>query len=195
MNRCQTISLILALGLVGCAQSKDKSDPVQEESAFTPLEAAGQTQAIEVDATSRTDWVGFDFDSATFIAAADLSANSSWDLAFKRTSIKMNGANVKMQVITKDFAAIDVAPKEGYEIDQPSTDPAAVETTGLAFHKDPAWYAYDINTHVVSSRGLVYGIETNEGRHFKLKILDYYNAARLPAYLNFEFQELKEVEP
>jgi hypothetical protein len=88
-----------------------------------------------------------------------------------------------------------LAPQEGYVIDQPATDPAAVETTGLAFHADPAWYAYDINTHVVSSRGLVYVIKSNEGRHFKLRILDYYNAARLPAYINFEFQELKEVEP
>ena len=38
-------------------------------------------------------------------------------------------------------------------------------------------------------------IRSQEGRFFKLKIHDYFNAARLPAYINLEFQEVKGVTP
>ncbi|WP_218110045.1 HmuY family protein [Oligoflexus tunisiensis] len=186
---------MLALCAFSCAEKKDKEDSVSESGNLAPLTENGESTAMEIDATSRTDWVGLDLDSAGFISVADLPNQPTWDLAFKRTSIKMNGADVQMQVVAKDFAAIELAPKDGYVSDQPSTAPEAVETAGLAFHVEPAWYAYDINTHVVSSRGLVYVIKSNEGRYFKLKFLDYYNAARLPAYINLEFQELQGVEP
>jgi len=195
MNCRGPMTLMLTLGVFSCAESKNKSDVAQDEAALLPIETSEPGKKFEVDASSRTDWVGFDFDTGAFIGVSELPANSNWDLAFKRTSIKMNGASVKMRIIDKDFAGLEQAPKEGYVGDQPSADPAAIETAGLAFHADPVWYAYDINTHVVSSQNLVYVIQTNDGRYFKLKILDYYNAARLPAYINFEYQQLKEVEP
>ncbi len=188
------ISFILALSAVSCAGSKDNNESTKNDEALSPI-VETTAKKLEVDATSRNEWVGLDLDQGVVISVQDLPSNGTWDLAFKRTSIKMNGEAVAMQVVSQDFSALSLAPKEGYSSDKPSTDPGAPETSGLAFHAEPAWYSYDINTHAVSSRGLTYAIQTNEGRFFKLKILDYYNAARLPAYLNLEYQELQGVAP
>jgi hypothetical protein len=184
------MTLICALGIVSCAEKKEKTDAMQNEETFSPLVQSEASTRLEIDATSRSEWVGLDLDQTNFINAADFPANKGWDLAFKRTTIKMEGA-VVMQTVDQDYAAITVAPQDGYASDQPSTEPGAPETTGLAFHKEPSWFAYDVTTHAVSSRGLVYVIRSNEGRTFKLRIIDYYNAARLPAYFTLEFQELK----
>jgi hypothetical protein len=189
MQRLGPMTLLISLCLVGCADSKDNTESDSQDLA--PI--ATESLKTEVDATSRTDWVGFDLDSGKAIGAADLADDASWDLGFKRTSIKMNGANVKLKIVDKAYEALDLAPKDGYVSDQPATEAGAIETAGLAFH-DPAWYAYDINTHLVSSANLVYVIETNDGRHFKLKFTDYYNVERLPAFINFEYQELTGVE-
>ncbi len=188
------MSFILALSVVSCAGSKDNKESAQNDEALSPI-VESETKKLELDATSRSEWIGLDLDQGVVISVQDLPNNGTWDLAFKRTSIKMNGEAVAMQVVSQDFSALSLAPKEGYASDKPSSDPAAPETSGLAFHAEPAWYSYDITTHAVSSRGLTYAIKSNEGRFFKLKILDYYNVARLPAYINLEYQELQGVEP
>jgi hypothetical protein len=186
--------LMLALSAISCADNKnsENKEPERESLAVSSTDASS---SMEIDTTSRTDWVGLDLDSKSYIAVSDFPNQSKWDLAFKRTSIRMNGADVQMMIVDKDFSAIELAPKEGYSSDQAPASADAPETSVLAFHAEPAWYSYNIDTHVVSSRGLTYVIKSNEGRYFKLRILDYYNAARLPAYINLEFQELKGVEP
>jgi hypothetical protein len=188
------MTLMLALNVGACAKEKNDSDATASDEGLAPLLENQESSRIELDATSRTEWVGFDLDEGTFISAADFPAAKGWDLAFKRTSIKME-AGVAMQIVDAGYAALTVAPADGYRSDQPASAPSAPETDGLAFHADPAWFAYDITTHTVSSQGLTYVVRSQEGRYFKLKIHDYYNAARLPAYINLEFQEVKGVTP
>lgn len=187
--------LISSLSVVSCADRKDDSEGTQKDEALSPLGESAASSTQEIDASNRTEWVGLDLDRSAFIPVKDFPNDSSWDLAFKRTSIRMHGESVQMKIVDQDYHALTWAPKEGYAMDQPTSDPSAPETTGLAFHVEPSWYSYDVATHAVSSRGLTYVIKSNEGRFFKLKIHDYYNAARLPAYLNLEYQELKGVEP
>jgi hypothetical protein len=195
MKRLGPMTLMLALGAFGCAEKKDKEESAPEAESLAPLIENADSTVMEIDATNHNEWAGLDLDTASFISAADLPNQPTWDLAFKRTNIKMNGAEVQMQVASQDFGTLELAPKDGYVSDQPVTTADAAPTAGLAFHAEPAWYSYDINTHVVSSRGLTYVIKTNEGRYFKLKFRDYYNNARLPAYINLEFVELQGVEP
>lgn len=187
------MTLILALNVGACAKEKRDNDATASDEGLVPLLEAPESSRIELDATNRTEWVAFDLDQGKFISAADFPTAKGWDLAFKRTTIKME-AGVSMQIVDEDYANITVAPVDAYRSDQPAA-PNAPETEGLAFHTDPAWFAYDITTHTVSSQGLSYVIRSNEGRFFKLKIHDYYNAARLPAYISLEFQEVKGVTP
>jgi hypothetical protein len=194
MKRGGPLLLTIALSAFSCSESKDGGNKEAEQENLA-VSSANDSAIMEIDTTSRTDWVGLDLDSKSYIAVSDFPHQSQWDLAFKRTSIRMNATDVQMQTMDKDFAAIRLAPKDGYISDQAPASADAPETSGLAFHAEPVWYSYNIDTHVVSSRGLTYVIKSNEGRYFKLKILDYYNAARLPAYINLEFQELEGVEP
>lgn len=192
MTRIGPMTLMLALALVGCSEKKDKNEAVQEEGALNP--AVTDSHKTEVDATSYQQFSGFDLDSGTFISTADFANNTTWDLAFKRTTVKMN-SEVKMQIVADaDYDELKTAPKDGYIADEPATA-GATETTGLAFHTGDPWYVYDINTHVVTSRSFVYVVASNDGRHFKLKFTDYYNAERLSGFVNFEYQELSGEAP
>lgn len=194
MNVWGPLTLILSMTTFACARDNDQAETREKDEELAPLVAAQDAKRIELDATNRTEWIGLDLDQGKVISTQDFPGSSGWDLAFKRTTIKM-GAAVGMQVLNQDYASITEAPRDGYGQDQPSSEAGAPETSGLAFHVEPSWYAYDVTTHAVSSRGLSYVLRTDAGRYFKLKIHDYYNTARLPAYINLEFQELKGVNP
>lgn len=173
---------------LACGSSSKSADPQerQEES----LGATGALQA-EVDASNRSEWVGFDLDAARFVPAGELAKDQSWDLSFKRTSIRLGSAGVAVAILkNQDFAALQSAPSEGYLVDEIPADPAAKETVGLAFHRNEDWYAYDMSTHVLSPKNFVYVIKSSEGKVYKFKISDYYNADRLPSYIQIAWQVL-----
>jgi hypothetical protein len=188
------MTLILAMTAFACAGEKNEAKSTETDEELAPLVESQGGLRMELDATNRTEWIGLDLDQGRVISTQDFPADSGWDLAFKRTTIKM-GSAVGMQTVNQEYASITVTPQDGYTSDQPPSEAGAPETSGLAFHMEPSWYAYDVTTHAVSSRGFSYVLRSNEGRYFKLKIHVYYNAARLPAYINLEFQELKGVNP
>lgn len=164
----------------------DDTTPPDEATVVPPAEDVEPAEVIatEVDATVQTSWAYLDLDTLKVVAETD----ASWDLAFKRTAIKMN-ADVKALVL-KDttFDAIAKAPQDIYAGDVPAG--TAVETDGLFFHTPEAWYSYDINVHVISSRNFIYVVKSNGGQDIKLAITDYYNADRLPAYIQLKTQVL-----
>ncbi len=150
-----------------------------------PVEATSHpVVALEIDATNKTEWIHLDLDTGKIVPEAD----ASWDLAFKRTSIKMN-STVKAQIL-KDttFDAVLAAPAGVYFADAPVA--GGLETDGLLFHTPSAWYDYNMDVHLISSRNYIYAVKSNSGHNVKVQILDYYNADRLPAFIQIKSQIL-----
>ncbi len=180
---------LLSSAIISC--DKDKGEDSSGDSSAT--NAAIENSSIkksELDGSSKDQWGGFDFDGNRALGHGDLATDGSWDIAVKRTSIKVNAPAVKILLIKdQSFESITAAPVEGYVSDQSPSDPTK-ESSGFAFHQGESWYSYNPATHVVTSRDQVYILQSSDGRFFKLKILDYYNADRLPGYLQLQWQEL-----
>lgn len=182
---------LLSIISAACSQEKsEKDDAARDEESASPATPEGSVQKIELDGSSKEAWSGFDFDAGLPISKEALGSDRNWDIAVKRTSIKLNGPGVKILLVqNQDFASISSAPAEGFIGDQSPSDPSK-ETSGLAFHQGESWYSYDPATHVVKSRDQVYLLQSSAGQLFKLKILDYYGAERLPAYFQIQWQRL-----
>lgn len=203
MKSLITLTSVLMLGTVACGKQSNSSDnaavvaPLVDTANGSPTipetPAAGETPAaetpaqvvsFEVDATDKNAFAHLDLDSGKIVPESD----PSWDLAFKRTTIKMN-ADVKAQVVSDStFDAIAQAPAGDYLADAPVA--SGKETDGLVFHSGLGWYSYDMDIHVISSNDYVYFVRTNSGAEFKLSVTDYYNVDRLPAFIQLKWLEV-----
>jgi hypothetical protein len=129
-----------------------------------------------VDATSMTEWIGFDFQTRAEAAA--------YDLAFRRFEVKLDGGTsgtggVEIAAVPgADFAAVTRAPAAGF-----TTDTAEA----LAFAAGDGWYAYDPATHVLAARPIVYVVRSTEGAYFKLAFAGYYDAAGTSGHPSFRW--------
>jgi hypothetical protein len=113
----------------------------------------------------------------------DALASDEWDIAFKRSSIRVNGGdsgpgNVAVAVVEAeslddvtevpgsstfaddDFASDDCEPQL-----LPGGEPAT------AFGE---WYGYDEKTHALTPKAEVHVVRTRSGDHFKILIETYY---------------------
>jgi hypothetical protein len=129
-----------------------------------------------IDATSMTEWIGFDFASRAEAAVGDL--------AFKRFEVELDGGvsgtgGVEIAALPgADFATVTRAPAAGYTSDT---------AEALAFSAGDGWYAYDPATHVLSARAIVYVVRSSEGAYFKLAFASYYDAAGTPGHPSFRW--------
>lgn len=117
------------------------------------------------------------------------SASTEWDLAFKATTILINGGTSGpgrgAAIVLEDtsFAAVTEAPPaDSFAVDR-GTDRAETAIPGGA---GSGWYAYDFATGVVSPRPAVLVIRTADGRYAKVEIQSYYRGAPAPEELNPE---------
>lgn len=115
------------------------------------------------------------------------SASTAWDLAFKATTILVNGGasgpGMGGAVVLEDtsFAAVTEAPPaEAFDTDR-GTDNTETAIPGGAGN---GWYAYDFATGIVSPRPAVLAIRTADGRYAKVQIESYYRGAPGPDELS-----------
>ena len=55
---------------------------------------------------------------------------------------------------------------------------------------DMRWYDYDVTTHVLTPREVVYVVRGGNGRYYKLEMLDYYHSAGTAGYPAFRWAAL-----
>lgn len=160
----------------------------------------GTTQT-DVDATSETDYVYFDFESQREVAPGTPGSSAAWDIAFERFKIKVNGGtsgtgNVAVAALPNaTFATLTTAPPSGYASDDapPVPDGGVTDggftagSEGLIFHTGDGWYSYDPVNHVLAPRPIVYVVRSVEGRYYKVQITGYYDQAGTPGYLGFRW--------
>ncbi len=155
-----------------------------------PIAHAARIGTLTVDASDASAWVyvslregriktyGGPQESLQPIVEADPATSTSWDLAFRRTSIRTNGgtsgpgeAGARSSGIAA-IADVTAAPVDAdYVIDAlaaPEYPPDAPAVTGNAVLN--GWWDYDMTTHAVSPRDVTYLVRTADGDLAKLKI-------------------------
>jgi hypothetical protein len=184
------VRAVVLLALVACA------DPIgQAQPDGGPAPAPGKVRTTRnpdgayttvVDATSMTDWTYADFETG-----AEVDPAAPWDLRFQRSHVSANGGTsgtggVELAAVTGAPFAQVTAPAFGYVTDATDGDgqPAYVLDQG------DAWYAYDVDTHRLTPRPIVYVVKTAGGSTIKLEILSYYDAAGTSGWLTLHWAPL-----
>lgn len=159
--------------------------PLLLPACLTSRTAPAPAVATVADLDARGEDGHFTFYSlrdGAVVPVAD-SASTEWDLAFKSTTILVNGGTSGPGeggvVVLEDtsFAAVTEAPPpEAYVVDE-GTDRMETAIRGGAGN---GWYDYDFATGIVSPRPVVLAVRTADGRYAKVQIESYYLGAPGP---------------
>lgn len=194
MSRRRLVSLLLiACADAGCARDLVLSvdDPlVASDAGLDPdgavlppggphvrYASAEGGHTVTVDATDQVAWVHLDLDSGTELTPADPSADTAWDLAFRRSNVAANGGasgagNVAVAWSDAlDWSSVAVPDASAFAVDAPDSDDGdALPDFALA-----DWYDYDVMTHVLTPRDRIIVVRSSAGAYFKIRILRYYD--------------------
>ncbi|WP_411029219.1 HmuY family protein [Spongiimicrobium sp. 3-5] len=172
-------ALLLAFILmIGCSSDDDNEivlTPVQSKTASNiPAPLIGGQGEPETGP----------FTKFSFATGTVTDSDTAWDIAFRGTTIAVNGGtvtgtddepvrngNAGASVETGTFASITSADGISFDTD---ADTAFAIPTG----SDNGWYNYNFMTNVVSPiPGRVLVIRTYDGKYAKVEILSYYRDA------------------
>lgn len=171
--------------------------------------ATSNSQKILIDATDDKAWVHIDFTGATQTVPSDPGNDTGWDVAFKRTDIKVNGGISGSGVVaiadglddnwnTRTAAYTDPTKYHTDETDKLAfvTYPARVrgpEAQCGNINGDFGWYYYSAfcddgkGLHHIYPRNVVYVVRGRDGNYWKFRVLDYYDAAGTSGHPSVEF--------
>lgn len=179
MNTIKSIAIAaLFIGFTSCSNDDDNTpqpDPVQSEQVvnLAAPQTGGQGQPI-----------GGEFTRFDFATGTETSSDTDWDIAFRGTTIAVNGGtvagtadeparngNAGATIVSGTFASVTTA--EGLTFDQDGDAAFAIPTGS-----DNGWYNYNFMTNVVSPiPGKVVVFRTRDGRYAKVEFLSYYEDA------------------
>jgi hypothetical protein len=186
MNTRLHSALLLAAGtlaLASCSKDDDNNaTPAVQAQTVTSLSAAGTASSMGQPIAAK-HYTFYSLADGKQIAYTD-SNSTKWDVAFKGTTILINGGTSGpgqggAQVYTGLFADLVTAPTTGYSVDGAA---AKAIPTGSG----NGWYAYSSTTNVVKPiAGRVLAIRTALGKYAKIEIQNYYqNAPAAPTSAN-----------
>ncbi|MCI0708384.1 MAG: HmuY family protein [Ignavibacteriae bacterium] len=165
--------LLTLLVAIGCKESVVEPPPIEPQASVVTAED------IPADTANTGSFTFFRLSDSSMVALTD-SNTTNWDIAFRGTSIIINGGTsgpgqASAVVLTgTDFDTLSTAPASGYVTD--STASKAV--TG--------WYTYTGNAPtpprhtVLPNPGTVIVLHTAEGEYAKVEIVSYYKGAPEP---------------
>lgn len=187
--------LFLILTLVSCS----KSDPAPTPVTATRFDNLPADPATSFDPNTGAP-IGytnkFTFFSFSTGAIIDNPSGTNWDLAFRATTILVNGGTSgtgkgAAQIVTGIFDEIVTAPTDGYKQDNDTggLNPAAAPNLNLAIPTGSgnAWYVAtgggpSSPSVITATAGKIIVLKTADGKFAKLEILSYYKDA--PATVN-----------
>lgn len=173
--------LLLALLAPAClpADTDDDASDASPDKGIQTEDLGDGSFSTVVDARDEQRWQHFDLESG---AEVD-EGSAKWDLGFLRFNVSTRVEVAPLE--GADFNQITVAPADGYVRDEADPDPADMETMpGYAFD---LWYEYDMTTHVLAARDVVYVVRSAEGNYFKLQLQDYYDDAGTAGYVTLRW--------
>lgn len=168
---------VLSIVFTSCNNDDDtppvsNPDPLQSEqiiNLYAP-QTGGQGQPI-----------GGEFTKFDFTTGTQTTSNTDWDIAFRGTTIAINGGEVTgtsdepirngdagATIVSGTFASITNA--DGLTFTQDGDAAFAIPTGS-----DNGWYNYNFMTNIVSPiPGKVLIVKTRDGKYAKVEILSYY---------------------
>lgn len=178
-NTFKTIAFAaICIAFTSCSNDDDNTpttDPIQAElvSNLHAPQTGGQGQPV-----------GGEFTKFDFETGMQTTSDTDWDIAFRGTTIAVNGGTVTgtddepartgdagATIVTGTFAS--VATDEGLTFTQDADASFAIPTGS-----DNGWYNYNFMTNIVSPiPGKVLVFRTTEGNYAKVEILSYYEGA------------------
>lgn len=156
-------------------------------------EKMGELWTSHIDASNREEWVYLDLDDRIY-PSADAQKQGVWDLSFQRVKVRVNGGVSGKGPVqglfleaSQPFDSLNTAPAGPYSTDAKSQiDPSEdiFQNDGKVFG---LWYDYATQGHVVTPKDRSYVIKTDKNQYFKLKITDYYNAAKTSGHYTIQW--------
>ncbi|MDX5482792.1 MAG: HmuY family protein [Hymenobacteraceae bacterium] len=174
------VALFAFTFLTSC--DKDSDDEVM------PAPVVEVQTVSDLQANATDTYTYYSLEDNKIVAAAD-AGTTKWDIAFKGTSILVNGGSSGpgkgvAQVVNGVFAEIKEAPETGYVSD-------AEGTPAIAASSNASWYTYTAMSSpqhaVLPIAGKVIMLKTAAGNYVKLEILSYYKGnpdTSTPAFAN-----------
>jgi hypothetical protein len=126
-----------------------------------PLSTAPSTNGVyTLDASQGDRWRKFSF------AHGSVVDSGPWDIAFRRNNVITAPGVGAMDFGPMRFDSVGVLPAQGYTATRYGRD-----TANASIGK---WYTYSMLSHLLKSKGHVYGVQSPDGRLTKLELLAYY---------------------
>jgi len=177
-NLLKLASALIVLLFASCS-SDNQETVIQSQSLqtkkvsnlFAP-QSGGQGQPVS------GDFVKFSFSTGEIVTSGD-----NWDIAFRGTSIIVNGGysgtgepakngNVSLATVSNTLSGVTEAPSDD-SFKQDAQSAYAIPTGS-----GNGWYTYNPTNHVIAPiAGRVFVIKTANGKYAKFEILSYYQNA------------------
>lgn len=146
----------------------------------------GSTSTASINVGSGTGY--FDFSAATQVTPSS-ATSTDWDIAFSNYNCMLNsgpngaGACAAFDAFTELTDKTDIAAFTA----QPTAPMFPDQFSSVFNHGSTTWYNYNPTTHVISSKGFVYIIKSQD-KLYKLTIEGYYaNVGGTPASAHYTF--------
>lgn len=159
-----------------------------------PLSATGEADGsitAVVDAVDDESWVYLELPSQIAVDPSDPQAAAHWQLALRRSEVKIGGG-------TSGGGGVEAAFAAGADFDALTTDPGLTFATDADTDSDGQtdmfalgdWYDYDLSTHTLSPKDGVYLLQDADGLILKLQFVDYYDQAGTGGVLTLRWATL-----
>lgn len=187
------MKLLALLFLVGCAERigpppNDNPDapPITDDGPVIPrgpvtttMNPDGSSTSI-IDSSSVTGWTHVDI--GEFIASEE---TGTWALRFQRFHIS-TADGTEAAPVDATFDAVTAAPADGWVHDQDTDDNGTIE---FAFDQGDGWYDYNVETHVLTPKPLVWVVR-NATTTLKLTFEKYYDSAGTAGWFTVTWRRL-----
>jgi hypothetical protein len=160
-----------------------------------PVEVTQTPKTLTVNANAYDKWVYVSFSQGKVVAVSNYKNDLSWDIAFHRTDIRLNGgASGKgkaagLETNATDLNAVIQIPVSGYITDV--MDNINVSMMGKEAApknlKLSNWVSKSGMPPVYTVSKKVYLVRTADGKHVKIKFLKYVNAENKGGHIQFTY--------
>ena len=195
MNR-KNIFLGLALFSV-VALTVSSCKPEETKKPEEPKE----TKTLTVDATKYDKWIYVSFVQGKVVEVSDYKNDLSWDMAIHRYDIRLNGGaagkgqGAALETSYKELNELTIIPTAGYVVDVMDSIRISMPPTYSyqpINHEASKWMFVDEtimpptnDTYKPSNK--VYVFKTAEGKHVKIKFIDFINAENVRGHIKFSY--------